>query len=235
MALILGWWDSTWILPSELLCHDRHRDRLGPLAVVGPRAGSARCAQTRPLSAATTLGTRCTLSSSEFPFSVFVSFLLTLFPSGTKGWMGPMVTGWCEQPDPTVGVTAGRAQQHPAPTRAGPLGRRKRAACPRVPQALPESGAGSRNLLSRCLQMFSVAFPGGRRQRPLARSRGSLWCVLRPPQDASASCEQRSRRRDLGRAGAHPERLRLLEPSCRRRRRAQPLGPDPATQEPRAR
>lgn len=45
-----------------------------------------------------------TLSSSEFPFSVFVSFLLTFFPSGIKSWMETMVTGWCGQPGPMAGV-----------------------------------------------------------------------------------------------------------------------------------
>lgn len=90
----------------------------GPLAMAGPVAGKAgqHACRTRtwPLSAATALGTRCALSSSEFPFAVFVSFLLTFFPSGIKGWMETMVTGWCGQLDPEAGVAPRRGQHCPA-------------------------------------------------------------------------------------------------------------------------
>lgn len=198
--------------------------------------GSARSAQTRPLSAATTLGTRCTLSSSEFPFSVFVSFLLTLFPSGIKGWMGPMVTGWCEQPDPTVGWQRAEhsSTQHP-PVPVPSEGENP----PRVPRALPESGAGSRNLLSRSCTRFPWHSPGaacsGRSPGAGARSGASSGRrrMHRPPASSDRGAVTLAGR-ELTPPLAQPERLRLLQPSCRRRRRAQPLGPDPATQEPRA-
>lgn len=151
--------------------------------------------------------------------------------------MGPMVTGRCEQPDPTVGWQWAEQSnnQHP-PVPVPSEGENP----PRVPRALPESGAGSRNLLSLCLYMFSVAFPGERLQRPLARSRGSLCAssgrrrMHRPPASSDRGAVTLAGR-ELTPPLAQPERLRLLEPSCRRRRRAQPLGPDPASQEPRAR
>lgn len=245
VSLIVGRWESTCILPQWLRCRGPAGDGLGPLDVVGPTAGKAgqraRRARTWPLSAATTLGTGYTLSSSEFPFSVFVSFLLTFFPSGIKGWMGTMVTGWCGQPGPAAGVAPGRGQQPPATRlrRSPQKGKTRRVSACAPGTAGERSWAvgtcsasahtcfPSRSLGAAC----SSCLPGARRRVPPAAAAGCIG-LLRASDQAAG---------DLGRAGAHPRlwlspsRLRLLQPSCRHtgdEPSLGPLGPDPAMQEP---
>lgn len=245
----MGWWESACILPRWLHRCGPAGDGLGPLDVVGLTAGKAGQrtprARTWPLSAATTLGTRYTLSSSEFPFSVFVSFLLTFFPSGIKGWMGTMVTGWCGQPGPTAGVALGTGDSGTQlPACIGPLERGKSGVCPRVPWALLGSEAGEREpalpLPARVFHRVPRGLPAAaaclepgltRRRVPPAAAAGCIGLLRASDQTAG----------DLGRAGAHPRlwlspsRLRLLQPSCRHAGAVpllSPLGPDPATQEP---
>lgn len=197
----------------------------------GCRAGQRTCrARTWPLSAATTLGTRYTLSSSEFPFSVFVSFLLTFFPSGIKGWMGTMVTGWCGQPGPAAGVAPGRGQQRPV-TRLRRSPRKGKTW--RVSACVPGT-AGEREP---ALPLPTHVFHRVPRGPPAAAA--CLEPVLahrRVPPAAAAGCVGRLRASDqtagdLGGVGAHPRlrlspsRLRLLQPSCRHAGDVPSLGP----------
>jgi len=172
------------------------------------RAGQrARGARTRPLSGATALGTRGTLGSSEFPFSVFVSFLLTFFPSGIKGWMGTMVTGWCGQPGPAARVTPGRGQRLPGsqPCRALRKGEAQRtSACAPV---LLRSGAAEPEPAWPLPTRFPSRSPGaachgrfpGARARPRARPAGRRCGTYRPAASHQAAG-------DLGGVGAHPRR-----------------------------